>query len=86
MIEQSVTHVLIFSSSALPILIDHPHTETAGLNSLAPTLTMDGGRITACTLNQSAPAAHPTLRTHHVLFVVTFSHPYISLMRWSDSP
>jgi len=40
--------------------------EKAGLNTLTPTLEVADGKITSFSIAQSAPEAHPTLRSHFV--------------------
>jgi aminopeptidase N len=39
---------------------------TAGMNTLRPEIEVSGGRIAGLAILQSAVAAHPTLRSHHV--------------------
>jgi len=39
---------------------------TSSVNTLRPLLTVDGDRYTTVAVEQTAPAAHPTLRTHRI--------------------
>jgi aminopeptidase N len=40
--------------------------QTSSVNTLRPVLTVDGGRYTNVVVEQTAPADHPTLRTHRI--------------------
>lgn len=44
--------------------------ETAGLNTLQLQIESADSKVTQCSIKQTAPENHPTLRNHHLQIVV----------------